>query len=90
MKFTGCELSCGTYLALMHCVMGRHTEVGELTLRDCYVKTGKTAIEVRGQNVVVELDVAQMDAPEGVTIHAVAQDGQGIYTLASGGTLSVE
>ena len=33
--------------------MGRHTEVGELTLTDCDVKTGKTAIEVHGQNVVV-------------------------------------
>lgn len=55
-KFTGSELKCGTYLALMHCVMGRHTEVGELTLQDCDVKTGKTAIEVHGQNVVVSLD----------------------------------
>ena len=55
-KFTGSELKCGTYLALMHCVMGRHTEVGELTLTDCDVKTGKTAIEVHGQNVVVSLE----------------------------------
>ena len=55
-KFTGSELNCGTYLALMHCVMGRHTEVGELTLTDCDVKTGKTAIEVHGQNVVVSLE----------------------------------
>lgn len=55
-KFTGSELNCGTYLALMHCVMGRHTEVGELTLTDCDVRTGKTAIEVHGQNVVVSLE----------------------------------
>lgn len=55
-KFTGSELNCGTYLALMHCVMGRHTEVGELTMTDCEVKTGKTAIEVHGQNVVVSLE----------------------------------
>ncbi len=55
-KFTGSELKCGTYLALMHCVMGRHTEVGELSLTDCDVKTGKTAIEVHGQNVVVSLE----------------------------------
>ena len=184
-KFTGSELNCGTYLALMHCVMGRHTEVSELTLTDCDVKTGKTAIEVHGQNVVVSLEncsietggalmrtcknedpnaarvngkptpgdelhlrdmsvngdilhedperdmrvymtstcltgkivnaglvmdqgsrwyatgdssvvlggdveVAQIDAPGGVTIHAAAQDGQGTYTLASGGTLIVE
>lgn len=184
-KFTGCELNCGTYLALMHCVMGRHTEVGELTMADCYVKTGKTAIEVHGQNVVVDLEncqietagalmrtcknadpnasrvngrptpgdelrmkdmtvkgdilhedperdcrvymtstcltgaivnaalimdqgsrwyatgdskvliagdvnVAQIDAPAGVTITATASDGQGTYTLSSGGTLVVE
>ena len=55
-RFTGCELKCGTYLSLMHCVMGRHTEVGELSLTDCDVKTGKTAIEVHGQNVEVSLD----------------------------------
>ncbi len=184
-KFTGCEVNCGTYLALMHCVMGRHTEVGELTLTDCYVKTGKNAVEVHGQNVVVSMEncqidtagalmrtcknedpnaarvlgrptpgdelrlkdmtargdilhedperdcrvymnsacltgaiqnaalimdggsrwyatgdskvliagdvnVAQMDAPAGVTITASAADGQGTYTLSSGGTLIVE
>jgi hypothetical protein len=184
-KFTGSELKCGTYLALMHCVMGRHTEVGELTLTDCDVKTGKTAIEVHGQNVVVSLEncnietggalmrtcknadpnaamvngrptpgdelrlkdmsvtgdilhedperdcrvyltstcltgkvlnaalildqgsrwyatgdssvvlggtveTAQIDAPAGVTITAKAADGQGTYTLSSGGTLIVE
>lgn len=184
-KFTGSELNCGTYLALMHCVMGRHTEVGELSLTDCDVKTGKTAIEVHGQNVVVSLEncnietggalmrtcknadpnaarvngkptpgdelrmkdmsvtgdilhedperdmrvyltstcltgaiqnaalvmdqgsrwyatgnssvtlggdveVAQIDAPEGVTVTARAEAGQGTYTLSSGGTLVVE
>ena len=55
-KFTGSELKAGTYLALMHCVMGRPTEVGELTLVDCDVKTGKTAVEVHGQNVVVVME----------------------------------
>ena len=184
-KFTGSELKCGTYLALMHCVMGRHTEVGELTLTDCDVRTGKNAVEVHGQNVVVsmenctvqtagalmrtcknadpnasrvngrptpgdelrlkdmsvsgdilhedperdcrvyltstslrgaicnaalimdegsrwyatgdstvviagDVDVAQIDAPAGVTITAAAADGQGTYTLSSGGTLIVE
>ena len=54
-KFTDCDLKCGTYLALMHCVMGRHTEVGELTISDCDIQTGKTAIEVHGQNVVVKI-----------------------------------
>lgn len=183
-KFTGCELKCGTYLSLMHCVMGRHTEVGELSLTDCDIKTGKTAIEVHGQNVEVSLDncnivtggalmrtcknadpnaarvngrptpgdelrmrdmtvtgdilhedterdcrvymtstcltgaiqnayvsmdqgsrwyatgdsnvilsgtveTAQMDAPEGVTIHAKAAEGTGEYPLASGGKLVV-
>ena len=184
-KFTGSELNCGTSLALMHCVMGRHTEVGELSLTDCDVKTEKTAIEVHGQNVVVSLEncnietggalmrtcknadpnaarvngkptpgdelrmkdmsvtgdilhedperdmrvyltstcltgaiqnaalvmdqgsrwyatgnssvtlggdveVAQIDAPEGVTVTARAEAGQGTYTLSSGGTLVVE
>ncbi len=55
-KWTGSEINCGTYLALMHCVMGRHTEVGELTLTDCDVKTGKTAMEVHGQNVIVKME----------------------------------
>ncbi len=55
-KFTDSEINCGTYLALMHCVMGRHTEVGELTLTGCSVKTGKTAVEVHGQNVVVRME----------------------------------
>ena len=184
-KFTGSDLKCGTYLALMHCVMGRHTEVGELTLTDCDIRTGKTAVEVHGQNVVVSVenctvetggalmrtcknadpnaarvngrpvpgdelhltdmsvtgdilhedperdmrvylsstclsgaivnaalmmdqgsrwyatgdstvtlgqtvDVCQIDAPAGITITASAADGQGTYTLASGGILIVE
>ena len=183
--FNGCDINCGTYLALMHCVMGRHTEVSELTLTDCYAKSAKTAIEVHGQNVVVKLEncqietggalmrtcknadpnasrvngrptpgdelhlkdmsvkgdilhedperdcrvymtsacvtgaivnaalimdggsrwyatgdskviiagdvnVAQIDAPAEVTVTAAAAEGQGTYTLASGGTLIVE
>lgn len=60
-KFTGSDLKCGTYLALMHCVMGRHTEVGELIAQDCDVKTGKTAIEVHGQNVVVSLENCKLE-----------------------------
>ena len=184
-RFSGSELNCGTYLALMHCVMGRHTEVGELTAVDCDIKTGKTTVEVHGQNVVVsfencnietggalmrtcknadpnaarvngrptpgdelhlsdmsvsgdilhedperdmrvymnsacltgaivnaalimdqgsrwyatadssvviagDFEVAQIDAPAGVTIKATASGGQGSYTLSSGGTLIVE
>lgn len=184
-KFNGCDVKAGSYLALMHCVMGRHTEVGELTVTDSDVKCGKTAIEVHGQNVVVKLENSnivtggalmrtcknadpnaarvngrptpgdelhmtdmsatgdilhedperemrvymnsacltgaivnanlimdkgsrwyatgdssvviagdifseQIDAPAGVTVKAVAQAGQGTYTLRSGGTLVVE
>ena len=61
-RFTDCEINCGTYLTLMHCVMGRHTEVGELTLIDCDVKTAKNAVEVRGQNVVVIMENCTVDA----------------------------
>ena len=60
-KFTDSELNCGSYLALMHCVMGRHTEVGELSLVDCDVKTGKTAVEVHGQNVVVTMENCKIE-----------------------------
>ena len=183
-EFEDSDLKCGTYLALMHCVMGRHTEVGELTLKDCAVRTGKTAVEVHGQNVVVsmencsvetggalmrtcknedpnasrvngrpcpgdelhlkdmtvtgdilhedperscrvylsstcltgrirnaalimdmgsrwyatadsdvvlggDVEVAQIDAPEGVTVTALAAEGAGEYTLSSGGRLIV-
>ncbi len=60
-RFNDSEVHCGTYLALMHCVMGRHTEVGELTLTGCAVKTGKNVVEVHGQNVVVSMDDCEID-----------------------------
>jgi hypothetical protein len=43
-------------------------------------------------NVVLggTVETAQIDAPAGVTITAKAADGQGTYTLSSGGTLIVE
>ena len=54
-KWNRCQVNCGTYLALVHCVMGRHTEVGELTVVDSEIKTGKNAIEVHGQNLAAVL-----------------------------------
>ncbi|MDD6024877.1 MAG: hypothetical protein PUC06_11710 [Oscillospiraceae bacterium] len=56
--------------------------------RPCFgigTATGDSTVTL-GQTV----DVCQIDAPAGVTITAVAADGQGTYTLASGGTLIVE
>ena len=69
-RFTDSTISCGTYLALIHCVMGRHTEVGELTLTGCQIKSAKHAIEVRSQNAVVTLENCTVET-DGALMHTM-------------------
>ena len=47
--------------------------------------TGDSSVVLGG-----DVEVAQIDAPGGVTITAKADGGQGTYELASGGKLVVE
>ena len=72
-KWNRSTVNCGTYLAMVHCVMGRHTEVGELYVTDCKVKTGSNAIEVHGQNLVAVLKNSVIDA-KGCLYHARKND----------------
>lgn len=60
-RFRQSDVTCGTYLALMHCVFGRHTEVGELTVEDSCVKTGDHAVEVRGDNVLIRFARSEIE-----------------------------
>ena len=70
-EFSDCKVNCGTYLAHVHCVMGRHTETGELTVESSTVNTKKEAITVRGQNVVIDLIDSAITSEAGVLVHTM-------------------
>ena len=72
-RFNECEVTAGTYLALMHCVFGRHTEVGELTVEDCYIKTGSHVAEVRGDNVLIRFSNSEIET-DGYLVYTKAND----------------
>lgn len=70
-EFTNCELDCGSYLGHIHCVMGLNVEVSELTVKDCTVKTKKAAVSIRSQNAIISLENSEIEAENGVLVHAV-------------------
>jgi hypothetical protein len=85
----------------MHCVTGSHTEVGTLKVTGGEIACKNPAVIVKSHidgaskwiatadskvTILGSANVAQIDAPKGVTINSVAKES-GTYTLASGGTL---
>ena len=72
--FNDCDCKCGTYMGLIHCVMGRHTEVGEMTVADSRVKTGKEAFLVKSHNVIIDLSNSQIEPGNGILVHTIKND----------------
>ena len=66
--FEDCRLDCGTYLALIHCVMGTPVEVGELTLKNCTVKCGAEAVKVRSQNAIIDFTNSVVESDKGILV----------------------
>lgn len=69
--FNDCDVKCGSYLGLIHCVMGRHTEVGEFTVTNSRVKTKKEACLVKSQNVIIDFDKCEIETGNGVLVHTI-------------------
>jgi hypothetical protein len=70
-EFSECQLTCGSYLAFIHCVMGRHTEVGELTVEGTTARTKSEAITVHGQNAVIDLIDSDIISEAGILVHTI-------------------
>lgn len=69
--FNSCEAKCGSYLGLIHCVMGRHTEVGEFTVSDSKVKTKKEVVLVKSQNVIIDFDNCELESGNGILVRTM-------------------
>ena len=65
---------------------------GKIENASVFLDQGSRWYATADSHVVIaeDLDVAQIDAPIGVTITATAAEGQGTYSLSSGGTLVVQ
>ena len=68
------DLKCKSYLALVHCVMGQHTEAGRLILQGGKVRTGKDAVLIKSQNAVVEMTGTDIKPGSGVLVHSIVND----------------
>ena len=72
--FRDSRLKCGSYLALMHCVMGSYKEVGELVVEGCDVTTEDAIVKVKSQNVIVRLTGSNITSRNGVLFQSTIND----------------
>lgn len=72
--FEDCQVNCGSYLALVHCVMGQYVEAGTLKVRGGQVRTGREAILVKSQNFTVEMIGVDIESGNGVLVRSVLND----------------
>ena len=72
--FRDSRLKCGSYLALMHCVMGSYKEVGKLVVENCDVTTEQAVVKVKSQNVIVRLKNSNIVSSSGVLLETTVND----------------
>lgn len=72
--FEDCKLRCGSYLAMIHCVMGLPVEVTELTVKDTVAAVKKAAVSIRSQNAIVDLTRSQITSESGVLVETKFND----------------
>lgn len=72
--FIDCDCNCGTYFAMVHCVMGLPVEVGEVTVRGGKIRTKKDVVIVKSQNSIIDFDSVDVASECGSLVHVVVND----------------
>jgi hypothetical protein len=68
MTFNDCHSKCGTYFALIHCVMGQPSEVSELTVNGGTITSKKPVVLVKSQNTEIVLDGVRAESGCGILL----------------------
>ena len=68
MTFNDCHSKCGTYFALIHCVMGQPSEVSELTVNGGTISTQKPVVLVKSQNTEIVFDGVRAESACGILL----------------------
>lgn len=74
MTFTDCTADCGTYFAMLHCVMGQTAEASTLRVKDSSINTKSAVVKVKSQNAVIDLRNTDVKTESGILVHTIVND----------------
>lgn len=72
--FIDCDCECGTYFAMIHCVMGLPVEVGEVTVRGGSIHSKSPVYIVKSQNAILDMKDTKVSSDSGVLVHSILND----------------
>lgn len=72
--FTDSNAKCGSYFALIHCVMGQNVEVGELTVNGGSARSKNAAVLIKSQNAIININGTDIVSDEGLLVHSIWND----------------
>ena len=87
--FNNTRAKCGTYFAMIHCVMGSPTEVSTLNVKGSEITCEKPAVIVKSQNAIINFDNVKINSTCGTLIKSIWNDdpnatktkGQKVYGI---------
>ena len=69
--FNHTDAKCGSYFAIIHCVMGSTAEMGTLKVTGGNISTKKAAIVVKSANAEIQVDGAKINSASGVILKSI-------------------
>lgn len=72
--FNNTVSKCGTYFAMIHCVMGDPAEVSALNVTGGEITCKSPAVIVKSQNAIINFDGVKISAASGVLVKAIVND----------------
>jgi len=87
--FRDTKAKCGTYFAMIHCVMGMPAEVSTLKVTGGEIACKSPAVIVNSQNAIISFDGVKMASESGILVKSAINDdpnatktkGQKVYGI---------
>lgn len=87
--FRNTKARCGTYFAMIHCVMGLPIEVGTLNVTGGEIECKSPVVIVKSQNAVINFDGVKVTSEDGILVKSIVNDdldatktnGQKVYGI---------
>jgi hypothetical protein len=87
--FDRTKAKCGTYFAMIHCVMGMPVEVTTLKITGCDIKCESPGVLIKSQNAIIDFDGTKINSKSGILVKSIFNDdpnatrtkGQKVYGI---------
>ncbi|OOM73468.1 hypothetical protein CLPUN_45510 [Clostridium puniceum] len=85
--FKNTDATCGTYFAMMHCVMGSTSDKGTLNVTGGNIKTSDAAVLVKSDNADIIIDGARIVSKNGTLIKSIINSDPNRTKVPTGETV---